>query len=141
MCLVGDAFGLERIGDFSLPDLEGRAARLKDFRSKTVLYIFGTTWCPSCRAEIPHFKDIYGTYGTRGLEVLYVNIMESREKVRRFVQRYRIPYRTLLDERGEFADAVGVRGVPTMILTRDGMIITRRYHEIDGQLELLFGRR
>ncbi|MCX7634984.1 MAG: TlpA family protein disulfide reductase [Syntrophales bacterium] len=141
LCGAGNAQAREKMRDFALPEVDGKMAKLKDSRGKTVLFIFGTTWCPACRAEIPHFKQIYHTYSTRGLEVLYINIMESREKVRRFIQRYNLPYRTALDETGDFSSSLGIRGVPTMILVKDGIIITRQYQEVDGQLEHLFGRR
>ena len=130
----------ERAADFSLPDLQGKTFRLKDYRGKTVLLIFGTTWCPSCRAEIPHFKEIYAKYVPKGLEVAYVNIQEPREKVTRFSAKYQLPYRALLDFSGEVANAYDVMGVPAMILIKDNRILVRNYRLIDGHLEKMFGK-
>ena len=39
--------------DFTLQDTEGRSHRLSDYRGKTVIINFWTTWCPPCREEIP----------------------------------------------------------------------------------------
>ena len=135
-----DLTAQERAPEFSLTDLQGKTFRLKDYRAKTVLLIFGTTWCPSCRSEIPHFKQIFAKYSPRGLEVAYVNILESRDKAARFSAKYQLPYRTLLDQSGQVANTYDVVGVPAMILIRDGKILTRNYRLIDSYLEKLFSR-
>ncbi len=131
-------YAQQRVPEFTLSDLQGKAFNLKDYRAKAVLLIFGTTWCPSCRSEIPHFKQIYSTYVPKGLEVAYVNIQEPREKVLRFSTKNQLPYRTLLDMNGDVANAYDVMGVPAMVLIKDGKILTKNYRLIDDYLERLF---
>ena len=132
-------FAQEKAPDFSLSDLQGKSFRLKNYgKAKAVLLIFGTTWCPSCRSEIPHFKNIYAVYAPRGLEVAYVNIQEPREKVTRFSAKNQLPYRTLLDLKGDVSMDYNIVGVPAMVLIKDGRIVTRTYRLIDGYLEKLF---
>ena len=110
--------------DFSLKDVNGKTFRLNAQRGKPVLIFFGTTWCPGCRAEIPVYKKVYETYAPRGLNVIYVNIMESAKKVSRFAETHSLPYRTLLDEDGDVANAYNVVGVPMIILIdKNGYII------------------
>ena len=110
--------------DFSLRDLNGKTFKLSAQRGKPVLIFFGTTWCPGCRAEIPVYKKIYETYTPRGLNVIYVNIMEPAKKVSRFAQTNSLPYRTLLDEEGNVANAYNVVGVPMILLIdKDGYIV------------------
>src|SRR4030042_255432 len=59
----------EKAPDFVLTDLDGRKYRLSDHRGKRpVLLIFSTTWCPSCKEEIPHLKSLHATYAKRGIE-------------------------------------------------------------------------
>src|SRR4030042_7174547 len=84
--------------DFSLKDLQGKTFRLSKHSGKPVLLFFGTTWCPSCRAEIPAYKEIYTTYSPKGLEVVYIDIGESLKRVARFAETNSLPYRVLLDE-------------------------------------------
>jgi thiol-disulfide isomerase/thioredoxin len=67
--------------DFTLKDLAGEDFKLSATRGKPVLLIFLTTWCPTCRSEIPHYKDIYGTYGQRGLELVSIYIEEPKNRV------------------------------------------------------------
>jgi thiol-disulfide isomerase/thioredoxin len=84
--------------DFSLKDLTERNFKLSAQRGKPVLLIFLTTWCPTCRSEMPHYKSIYEKYSPLGLEVVGIDIQEPKEKVFRFAEKYQVPYRMFLDE-------------------------------------------
>jgi peroxiredoxin len=131
-------FAQEQAPRFSIRDINGRIFSMSDYGKKTVLLIFSTTWCPTCRTEIPHFKQIHQTYSPRGLEMVNIDIQESQDKVSRFAARYQLPYRVLLDERGDVASAYGIVGVPAMILIKDGLVVTRNYRLVDGILAKLF---
>src|SRR4030042_22289 len=89
----------EKAPDFVLTDLDGRKYRLSDHRGKRpVLLIFSTTWCPSCKEEIPHLKSLHATYAKRGIEMVNIDIQQSREKVAKYAAKNKLPYRRLLEE-------------------------------------------
>ena len=49
-----------RAASFSLLTLDGKEIELESFaKDKVTLLVFGTTWCPSCRHEIPLLKEYY----------------------------------------------------------------------------------
>jgi peroxiredoxin len=122
--------------DFVLEDLNGAKFMLSEQKGKPVLIIFSTTWCPTCRAEIPHYKKIYDTYAARGLIMVNIDIQETKDKVSRFYGKYQLPYRMLLDEKGLVAEAYQIVGVPTMILIdQNGALVSRQYQAIDSLLE------
>jgi len=128
--------------DFSLKDIDGRDFTLSAQKGNLVLLIFTTTWCPSCRSEIPHYKNIHETYSQRGLKVVNIDAEEPKARVSRFASKYRIPYRVLLDETGDVAGAYDIFGIPTMVLiSRDGKILSRQYSAIDTILEILFEKK
>ena len=128
--------------DFILKDLAGADFKLSAAKGKPVLLIFLTTWCPSCRSEIPHYKEIYETYGKRGLEVVGIDIEESKNKVSSFAAKNQIPYKTLLDEKGRVASAYDIVGIPTMVLiNKDGQVLTRKYFAIDTVIETLLEKK
>ena len=128
--------------DFILKDLTGRDFKLSAARGKPVLLIFLTTWCPTCRSEIPHYKEIYETYGRRGLEVVGIDIEEAKKRVSQIAAKNQIPYRTLLDEEGRVARAYDITGIPAMVLiNRDGKVLTRKYFAIDTVLETLLEKK
>jgi len=125
--------------DFSLKDLQGNVFQLSKQRGKPVLIFFGTTWCPSCRTELPFYKEIYETYTKGSLEVIYINIMEPREKVAKFAKANSLPFKILLDEDGEVATSYAVVGVPTLVLIdKEGKTIKTTHTTADLQLKKLF---
>lgn len=124
--------------DFTLKDIQGGKFTLNDQRGKPVLLVFGTTWCPSCREEIPHLKDIYASYAKKGLIMVNIDIQESRDKVSRYADNNELPYRVLLDENGDVAKTYGIRGVPSMILLDEAGKIIGGQRFIDPLLASLF---
>ena len=128
--------------DFTLKNLSGKTFRLSEQKGKPVLLIFITTWCPTCRSEIPHYKDIYETYGKKGLEVAMIDIQESKGKVSSFADKFGIPFTIVLDETAKVSESFGIVGVPSMLLiSKDGSILTRQYMAIDVILETIFGKK
>jgi peroxiredoxin len=129
----------EKAPDFVLKDLNGRKFRLSDYRGKQpVLIIFGATWCTFCRQEIPHFKAIHEAYAKQGLEIVNIDIQESKEKVAKFSAKYGLPYRVLLDEDGTVAGIYDIRGVPSMVLVDpSGNILCRQCQRVEPIIETL----
>lgn len=131
-----------RAPDFSLTDLNGKTFRLSSKRGKPVLLFFGTTWCPACRQQFPLCKEIYNKYSSRGLEFVYINIMEPRGKVARFVRANALPFRILLDDNADVANNYEVIGVPTFILiNRDGKIFKKSHSITDLPLQQIFAAK
>ena len=127
----------EKAPDFVLADLNGKKYRLSDSRGKKpVLIIFGATWCTFCREEIPHFKTINETYAKQGLEIVYIDIQEPKDKVAKFAARHGLPYRTLLDEDAVVAGIYDIRGVPAMILVdRAGNVVCRQCRNVEPLID------
>ena len=114
--------------DFTLKDTAGKTFRMSAQRGTPVLIFFGTTWCPGCRSEIPRYKEVSATYVPRGLKVIYINIMEPAQKVKRFAQISSLNYRALMDEDGSVAQQYNVVGVPTIMLVDKGGYIVKVGH-------------
>lgn len=127
---VSDAHPPIYAPDFALKDINGHSFKLSNQRGKPVLIFFGTTWCPSCRNELPLYKKVYEIYAKRGLEVTYINIMEPRGKVARFAQSNALPFKILLDEDGSVATGYNVIGVPTLVLIDKGGKIIKTAHTV-----------
>ena len=128
----------EKAPDFVLEDLEGKEVKLSDYKGKVVFLVFSTTWCRYCRAEIPHLKKMYSQYKEKGLEVINIDIQESKEKVSSFAAKHELPYKVLLDEDGEVARSYDVKGVPTQILIDgNGEILSRDSRSVETLLESL----
>jgi len=61
--------------------IEGKEIALESFaKDKVTLLVFGTTWCPSCRHEVPILKEYYDELKDDGLKVLGIDVQESKKR-------------------------------------------------------------
>ena len=112
--------------DFSLPDIDGKAHRLSDYRGKVVVLNFWDTWCGPCKHEIPGFIATQKELGPDGLQLLGVALgKEGAERVRQYAGQAGINYPVLLlGDNVEVAEQYGgVSLIPaTFIIDREGML-------------------
>ena len=109
---------------------DGRTIRLADYRGKVVVLDLWATWCPPCRAEIPHLVNISREYGGRDVEVigLTIDARESLQTINNYAQDLNVNYTVGLPESVVGPTMTRERGgvIPqTYIITRDGRILTR----------------
>jgi len=108
--------------DFTLITLEREAVTLSSLRGKIVLLDFWASWCPPCRASLPHIESIHRDYREKGLAVYGIND-EDPGLARSFVQTNRYSFPTLSDTDGVAARTFGVTALPTTILIdADGVV-------------------
>jgi peroxiredoxin len=114
----------EKAPDFSLTDLSGKQANLKDYRCKVVMINFWATWCPPCRDEMPSMERLYKTYRDKGFVLVAVSADRGgKMPVQSFVDEYNLTFPILLDPSLDAARKFGVRGIPmTFIVNGDGVI-------------------
>ncbi len=114
----------QKASAFQLLTIDDKELELESFRKdKVVLMVFSATWCPACRHEIPLLKEYYNEYKDDGLEILNIDIQESKKKVSSFVGKNKINYPVILDSTAKVATLYKVRGIPlNIILDKDGII-------------------
>jgi peroxiredoxin len=111
--------------DFELKSVDGRAAKLSDYRGKIVLLNFWATWCAPCRVEMPTLMALYDKYHAQGLEIIGVSMDDGgQERVEKYVNEMKINY-PILHGNPSVADHYGgLRLLPqTVFITRDGKIV------------------
>lgn len=101
--------------DFQLTDMEGHAQRLSDYRGRGVLINFWGSWCEPCVNEMPLLKEAYAQAGD-GVEVLAVNVGQSRGTVKQFAEEQGLIFPLLLDVSGETAKTYRISGLPVSVL-------------------------
>lgn len=68
--------------DFTLTSLDGEDITLSDLRGKKVVLNFWATWCPPCKAEMPHMQSFYDKYGQeKNVEIIAVNLTSAERDV------------------------------------------------------------
>ena len=110
--------------DFTLQDLNGNWSSLSEFKGKVVILDFWATWCPPCRAEIPHFIELYDDYKDKGLEIIGVSLDFNANKILgAFVEENSINYTILIGDRDVTDLYGGIMSIPTtFVIDRDGGI-------------------
>jgi len=113
--------------DFSLKTLDGKEAKLSDYRGQKVILNFWATWCPPCKAEIPHMEKYYKNHAKKDhVEILAVNLTKSDKDenyIKDFIKSYDMTYPVLLDAEGEQQKQYEIVTIPTtFIIDTKGVI-------------------
>ncbi len=80
------------VPDFELPTVDGGTFRLADHRGQVLLLDFWATWCPPCRAAIPHLNELQRKYRDAGLVVVGMNLDQDPDELARFLERTTFNY-------------------------------------------------
>ena len=94
--------------DFELPDQDGRAVKLSDFRGQpVVVYFYPKADTPGCTTQACGVRDHRADYQRVGSVVLGIS-PDPVAKVKAFHQKYDLDFPLLADEGHAVADAYGV---------------------------------
>jgi cytochrome c biogenesis protein CcmG/thiol:disulfide interchange protein DsbE len=109
---------------FSLYDLNGKLARLTDFKGKVVLLNFWATWCAPCRGEIPSLERLYQSRKGQGFEIVAVNQERaSASQITAFAKKFGMSFPILMNPQGDVGSNYWVRAIPTsFLLDKNGVI-------------------
>jgi thiol-disulfide isomerase/thioredoxin len=110
--------------EVTLPDLSGRQVSLSDFKGKILFVNFWATWCPPCREEMPSMQKLHARLKDKDFLMVAIDLQESAEPVKKFLNEYELTFMTLLDSKGETGPLFGINSIPTtLIMDKNGMII------------------
>jgi thiol-disulfide isomerase/thioredoxin len=111
--------------DFTLETVDGATISLSDYRGQPVVVNFWATWCVPCREEMPLLQEAYETHAEDGLVIVGVNVRESPEAVKKFLQEVGADFPVMIDEDGTVVDRYIVTSLPlTFFIDRDGNLRT-----------------
>ena len=110
----------------NLQDVNGNRVDIADFEGKIVFLNFWTTWCPTCRIEMPSMEKLHQKLKGKDFALVTINLQEPASRVKAFFEAYKLTFTALLDSTGEVGVSFGIRAIPTtFILDRTGRIIGR----------------
>jgi thioredoxin-dependent peroxiredoxin len=98
----------EQAPDFTLPDQEGNAVQLSDFRGRpVVLYFYPKADTPGCTTQACGIRDHRADYEAAGAVVLGVS-PDSVKDVKKFADKQSLDFRLLADEDHAVCELYGV---------------------------------
>src|SRR3989338_5436512 len=119
--------------DFELETLEGKKAKLSDYRGKKVILNFWASLCPPCREEMPEFQRIYSENKDK-LVVVGVNLEENRENAEAFIEKLGIAFPILLDPNSQVKDMYNVFTQPvTYFIDESGKIVDKKFGPLTSE--------
>ena len=109
--------------------VKGKPVNLADGKDKTIYVVeFWATWCPPCRASIPHLTELQQKFKDRGVQFVGVS-NESLETVKPFVSQMgdKMNYTVAIDDNdktsADYMGAFGVDGIPhAFVVDKSGAI-------------------
>jgi peroxiredoxin len=128
---------------FHVKDLDGRVVDLHDRKGKIVIALFWATWCAPCMQELDALSRIYARLRDRA-EVLAVNVDDTPDVVRKFVQNHNPAFPILTSEGSEvwsYTNAATIENpnIPQLyVIDRAGNL---RFHLTGFDDDGIFGQR
>ncbi|MCP4299664.1 MAG: TlpA family protein disulfide reductase [Gammaproteobacteria bacterium] len=100
--------------DWSLKSADGEIVRLsEEIQEQPVILLFWATWCPYCKALMPHLQSMRLEYGDQ-VKILAINFREDGDPVA-FIKNAGYDF-TVLPDGDEVAAVYGVYGTPGVII-------------------------
>jgi thiol-disulfide isomerase/thioredoxin len=133
--------------DFTAKDHEGNDVKFSNVlkKNKYVLLEFWASWCGPCRGAIPHLKDNYAKYKSKGFEIVSFSIDGKKYNWDKAYKEESIPWidvSDLLAMKSTVAKDYGITGVPaSFLIDQEGNILgaDMRAQILDDKLKEVFG--
>lgn len=129
--------GLRQTPGIELPSIRQATIDLKKYQGKVVLLNFWASWCEPCRDEFDELIHLQQIYGSKGFQVIAINLAESKQKVEAFLKNNQLnadSIEVLLDTNSQAKSLWRVRAIPTTyLIDRNGQARQYWVGELDTE--------
>ncbi|UPA28916.1 redoxin family protein [Terrisporobacter glycolicus] len=116
--------------DFTLYDQYGKEHKLSDYKGKTVFLNIWATWCPPCKAEMPHIEELYNEYNKNNEDVIILGVSapnlgnEGDEKhISKFLKDNEYTFPVVFDNNADLIYGYSIQSFPsTFIIDKEGYV-------------------
>ena len=120
------------VSDFDYSGLftsvNGEPVNLNRYKGKTLFINLWATWCPPCRAEMPHIAELYKKVeGEENLEFLMIALDEDFEKSKKYIQDKQFPFPVFHASHGLNASLQSQSIPTTLVVDPSGRVVF--YHK------------
>ncbi len=121
----------KKFTDFEMMGADGKMHKLSDYvgNGKIVLIDFWASWCPPCRADMPHLVQVYKQYRNKDFEIVGISLDRTDDAWKKGIKDLNITWPQMSDLKfwqSEGAALYGVNSIPhTVLIDKDGVIIDK----------------
>jgi thiol-disulfide isomerase/thioredoxin len=109
-------------------DLAGKKVKLSSYKGKVVLFDIWATWCPPCRAMIPHEREMVEKMANKPFALLSVSVDEEKDTLSEFLTKETMPWNHWWDgAKGPLARKFRVNAFPTLFLIDAKGVIRKKW--------------
>jgi len=115
--------------NFELEDIAGNKISKASYAGKVMIVDIWGTWCPPCRAEIPHFVELDKNYREKGLQIVGLNkeqtddADEAKQLITKFNEGQGVTYPCALITEEIMGQVPEFQGFPTtLFIDRKGTV-------------------
>ena len=125
--------------DWTLQSASGETVTLSEVAAaQPVIVLFWATWCPYCKALMPHIQSIRLEYGDE-IRVLAIHFRDDKGDPVAFIEHAGYDF-TLLPDGDEVAELNGVWGTPGLMIIDHDRIVRYDLYKLP-QLDLPAARK
>lgn len=121
--------------DFTVIDNKGDQVKLSDFKGKPIVLNFWASWCPPCKAEMPHFNEVYKEYQNDVVFMMIDLVDGAREtlaKGKKHIKNQGYSFPVYFDTEQSAAYSYGISSIPiTLFIDSEGYIVFGYRGQID----------
>ena len=134
---LSETVSIEKAADFYAFDLNGNKVTLAEKIGKPVVVNFWATWCPPCKAELPHFEKLYKELGGE-VEFMMVDMTDGKREtvndVKDFVEENGYTFPVYCDREQNAAMTYSVYSIPvTLFIDKEGNLSDMRIGVLDEE--------
>ena len=130
---------------FKMLDTDGKTVNLSDFKNKTLVVYFWSTWCYYCHKDFPMVNEVVKHYANdSSVAFLFVDTREKSAEYKTLVQKdmakHKYKFHVVFDEKGKdsiqnkYYTEFGTIGIPTRFVIDRNMNIRHKFVGYDGRL-------
>jgi peroxiredoxin len=123
---------------FTLESSDGNSVSSKSLLGRVLVIHIATTWCPYCNAEAPNLEILYNDYKEKGVEVLIIDVKESRELVNeKLKDKLNLTFPLLLDTDGSVAASFAPQDLLPELARDEIMLASNILIDRNGKIQFM----
>ncbi|MDR1725787.1 MAG: TlpA family protein disulfide reductase [Bacteroidales bacterium] len=128
---------------FTASDKDGKVYSERDIKGKYILVDFWASWCKPCKAEIPHLKELYAKYKSKGLEIVSISMDRNPKEWNSYLERNPFPWLSLIGDGQTLSERYGIEYIPfNLICDEEGNVLNKNLHgeQLNAAIKTFFDK-